>query len=440
MRSISSTWENLPLSTLTDIRFSNVDKKTEQNEIDVRLCNYTDVYYNNFIRPDMQFMEATATKREIEKCALCKDDVVITKDSEKHDDIGVPALVRENIKGLVCGYHLAIIRPLKQIYGPYLFYALSSPAVQRQFHAYANGVTRFGLRKADVGIVGLPVPPYTEQRTIAHVLGTLEEKIGLNQRMNETLEKMARALFKSWFVDFDPVRAKMEGRDSYLPSELWNLFPEALDDEGKPAGWETSEIGKEVAVVGGSTPSTKKSEYWDQGDHHWVTPRDLSNLASPVLLSTERKITAAGVAKINSGLLPTGTVLLSSRAPIGYLAIAEVQTAVNQGFIAMVCKKRLPSVFILFWCEANLARIESVSSGSTFAEISKKEFRPLTVIVPSGPALAAFEGFVRPLYHRIVTNVQDSALLIQTRDVLLPKLVSGELCVKDIEKFVERVV
>ena len=269
-RNISNGWKNLPLNALADIRFSNVDKKTDQSEVEVCLCNYKDVYYNNFIRSDMEFMKATATEREIKKCALYKDDVVITKDSEKYDDIGVPALVRENIKGLVCGYHLAIIRPLEQIYGPYLFYALSALPAQKQFHSYANGVTRFGLRKADIGAVELPVPSHSEQRTIAHILSTLDDKIELNRRMNETLEEIMRALFKSWFVDFDPVRAKIEGRDPYLPSEQWNQFPDTLDDKGKPVGWETSEIGREVTVVGGSTPSTRKSEYWEQGDRHWA--------------------------------------------------------------------------------------------------------------------------------------------------------------------------
>ena len=166
--------------------------------------------------------------------------------------------------------------------------------------------------------------------------------------MNETLEAMARALFKSWFVDFEPVRAKAGGREPDLPSTLWELFPHALDRDGVPHGWELSEIGKEVHAVGGATPSTKDASYWQGGTRHWATPKDLAGLRSPVLLNTARKITDAGMKRISSGLLPTGTVLLSSRAPIGYLAITEVSTAVNQGFIAMVCAKRLPNVFVLF--------------------------------------------------------------------------------------------
>jgi len=168
----------------------------------------------------------------------------------------------------------------------------------------------------------LIIPTHAEQRAIAHILGTLDDKIELNRRMNETLEAMARTLFKSWFVDFDPVRAKMEGRDPRLPNHIADLFPDRLEDSelgAIPAGWEIKTVGEFVTVVGGSTPSTKELTYWNEGTHCWATPKDLSALTVPVLLNTERRITDAGLAQISSGLLPAGTVLLSSRAPIGYL-------------------------------------------------------------------------------------------------------------------------
>ena len=287
--------------------------------------------------------------------------------------------------------------------------------------------------------IEIPLPPLPEQRAIAHILGTLDDKIESNRRMNATLEAMARAIFKDWFVDFGPTRAKMEGRSPYLPTDLWNLFPEALDDEGKPIGWTISEIGREVQAVGGGTPSTKETSYWDGGEHHWATPKDLSKLTSPVLLATDRKITDAGVTKISSGLLPTGTVLLSSRAPIGYLAITEVPTAVNQGFIAMVCRKGLPNTFVLFWCKENLDYIKGISGGSTFAEISKGVFRSIPIILPSEKILAAYHRLIHPLFVRIASTVKEVETLARSRDRLLPKLVSGEIRVRDAEKALEAV-
>ena len=321
----------------------------------------------------------------------------------------------------------------KKVDERYFYYLLST----LDFNEIASGSALPYLTQKDLKNIDIWLHQMPEQILVASLLGALDDKIDLNRRMNETLEAMARAIFKDWFVDFGPTRAKAEGRAPYLAPEIWDLFPEKLDEDEKPVGWELSEIGKEVEAVGGATPSTKKPAFWEDGEHHWTTPKDLSKRASPVLLDTDRKITDAGVEKISSGLLPVGTVLLSSRAPIGYLAIAEVPTAVNQGFIAMVCRKRLPNVFLLFWCYENLDYIKGISGGSTFPEISKKAFRPVPVVVPSEQTLAAYEGLVRSLYDRIVVNTKESASLAKIRDLLLPKLMSGEIRLCEVEKAME---
>ena len=241
-------WPKIALGDVVTLQLSSVDKKSMPGERSVQLCNYMDVYANSFIHRNMDFMAATATDKEILNCSLFMGDVIITKDSEKHDDIGIPALVREDIPDLVCGYHLAILRPNSSVVdGAYLFYALSAGEAQRQFHSYANGITRFGLRKADIGLVEIPFPSLPEQQAIAHILGALDDKIELNRRMNETLEAMARAIFQDWFVDFGPVRANLEGREPYLPPELWDLFPDRLVDSelGEiPEGWEVKALGE----------------------------------------------------------------------------------------------------------------------------------------------------------------------------------------------------
>jgi type I restriction enzyme S subunit len=282
-----------------------------------------------------------------------------------------------------------------------------------------------------------PVPPLTQAgEAIVAVLDKIGDKIELNRRMNETLEAMARALFRDWFVDFGPTRAKMAGSGPYLSSDLWCHFPDRLDVDGKPEGWKVSTIGDEARVVGGSTPSTKEPDFWD-GGINWATPKDLSNLAAPVLLETSRTITEAGLAKISSGLLPAGAVLLSSRAPIGYLAIAEVPVAINQGFIGMICDKRLSNVFAWLWTLENMEAILAKANGSTFQEISKGNFRPLPVVLPKGAILEAFDALAKPIYRRIAQNEKESRTLAQTRDLLLPRLMSGELRVAEVEQMVE---
>lgn len=276
----------------------------------------------------------------------------------------------------------------------------------------------------------------SEQQAIAHILGTLDDKIGLNRQMNETLESMERAIFKSWFVDFDPVRAKAEGRRPLgVDAETVALFPDSLEDSplGKiPKGWRVSPIGRVVDAVGGSTPRTQESKFWD-GDIHFCTPKDMAPLEFPVLLDTERRITETGLQEIGSGLLPVGTVLLSSRAPIGYLAVAQIPVAVNQGIIAVICDKELPNLYVLHWIQENLDTIIANANGTTFLEISKKNFRPIPVVVPSAPVLSRFMETVSPLHKRIVGNVRESKTLASIRDTLLPKLISGQIRVDGTE-------
>jgi type I restriction enzyme S subunit len=295
------------------------------------------------------------------------------------------------------------------------------------------------LNTVELNSLNVVLPSEPEQLAIARILVTLDDKIELNRRMNETLEVMCRSLFKSWFVDFDPVRVKAEGRDGGLPKDIADLFPEtfAPSENGQiPSGWQLKPIGEVASVNGGSTPSTKEPSYWDGGTHFWATPKDLSNLKTPVLLDTERKITDSGLSQISSGLLPIGTVLMSSRAPIGYLAVAEVPVAINQGFIAMKPNAGTSNLFLLRWAESAHDLIASRANGSTFLEISKSSFRPILVATPSDAVMTEFDRIVRPLHSRIVCNEQASRTLAKLRDALLPKLISGELRIPDAERIV----
>ena len=222
----------------------------------------------------------------------------------------------------------------------------------------------------------------------------------------------------------------MEGRDTGLPPDVADLFPNRLVESelGEiPEGWEVKAVGTIANIVGGTTPSTKQAQYWEGGTHCWATPKALSSLSVPVLLKTERKITDAGLGKIGSGLLPPGSVLLSSRAPIGYLAVAEIPVAINQGFIGILPHDEMSNLFMLYWSETSHDVILNHANGSTFLEISKGNFRQLPVVVPDESAMKKFDGLARTLYNRIVSNERQSHSLAALRDTLLPKLISGEM-------------
>ena len=317
----------------------------------------------------------------------------------------------------------------------FLYYLFSSPQMKSQILNIGIGSSVPGFNLGQLRNLRILLPPLETQRAIAHILGTLDDKIELNRRTNQTLEAIAKALFKSWFVDFEPVRARAEGRQPEgMDAQTAALFPDGLEDSelGEiPRGWTVSQIGREVDVVGGSTPSTKEPSFWD-GGIHWVTPKDLSALSDPILLDTERKITELGLVEIGSGLLPKGTVLMSSRAPIGYLAVSQIPVATNQGFISMKCTKQLSSWYVLHWAEHNMEAIKGRANGTTFLEVSKANFRILPIVVPSTKTLEAFEVFAGSLFARVIANLEESRTLATLRDSLLPKLLSGELGVDGI--------
>ncbi|MBU6404843.1 MAG: restriction endonuclease subunit S [Proteobacteria bacterium] len=374
-------------------------------------------------------------------------DVVFTSKGT----VGRFAFVRPSTQRFVYSPQLCFWRALDAsvIEPGFLFYWMFGREFFVQFKGVA-GQTDMAeyVSLTDQRRMHITLPPIHEQRAIAHILGTLDDKIELNRRMSETLEAMARALFKAWFVDFEPVRAKhalskvegIEGRWQRgqslpgLPAHLYDLFPDRLVDSSLgaiPQGWEVKIIDDLAEIIGGSTPSTVQPAYWDDGIHCWATPKDLSALKAPVLLNTERRVTDAGLAQISSGLLPKGTVLLSSRAPIGYLAIAEVPVAINQGFVAMKPRTGVPNLFLLLWARAAHEDILARANGSTFLEISKANFRPLRVVGPPLSVLNAFDRIARPMYERIVFIERESNALATLRDTLLPMLISGELRLKN---------
>jgi type I restriction enzyme S subunit len=266
---IPASWEIEPLRATADYVVSNVDKLSSSDEVPVRLCNYTDVYKNEFITPELDFMQATATEDEIAKFGLLVDDVIITKDSEEWDDIGIPALVRETANDLVCGYHLALLHPKKdRIFGRFLLRCLQAKSIRIQLELAANGVTRFGIPKSEIGAMKLPLPPLPIQKVITDYLDRetirIDELITAKERLLELFAEKRQALISHAVIrGIDP---NISLKDSGIP---WF---------GKiPAHWEVersrwlfrerddrSETGDEelltVSHITGVTPRSEKKD------------------------------------------------------------------------------------------------------------------------------------------------------------------------------------
>ena len=251
--------------------------------------------------------------------------------------------------------------------------------------------------------IEVDIPDMDSQSKIAEILSNIDEKIEVNVRINENLEQQAQAYFQELFVD--------------------NADPE----------WTTGTISDLGTVVGGSTPSKAKPEYYTETGIAWITPKDLSINKSKFVFHGENDITELGLKNSSAVIMPEGTVLFSSRAPIGYIAIAAGEVTTNQGFKSVVPKSEVGTPFVYFFLKNTLPVIEGMASGSTFKEVSGSTMKNVPAIIPDAETLAKFSDFCAPIFaqQRILEGQNHSLAIL--RDNLLPKLMSGEIDVSDID-------
>lgn len=304
----------------------------------------------------------------------------------------------------------------------YLYYLLRE--YRRYIETRESGTVFGSINKKGLEELKLPFPPKEEQEKIANILSSLDDKIQLNNEMNKTLEEMAQSIFKRWFVDFE------------FPNEYGEPYKssggEMVDSElGMiPKGWKVKTLDDIGDIVSGGTPSTKNEEYYS-GEISWITPKDLSGYNRKFISKGERSITELGLQKSSAKLLPKGTVLFSSRAPIGYVAIAEKEVSTNQGFKSVICNEKIMNNnYMYYFLKCNKENIENVSSGSTFKEISGTHMKNIKIIVPSKVILDKFNDLIKSFDSLLKKNYEDIDTLEEIRDNLLPKLMSGEIKVK----------
>lgn len=338
-----------------------------------------------------------------------------------------------------------VIRPKNPKDHAFVYGLLRSPEFRS--HAIGQMVGTSGRQRIpNEAVLSFPLelPAQGYRHKAAHLLGSIEDVCSALLHQNTALEAIAQRLFRSWFVNFDPVHAKAAGKEpEAMSAELAALFPSEFEDSKLgpiPKGWSVTTFGNAFDIKGGATPSTSEPLYWEGGTHAWATPKDMSSLSSKAMYRTERQITAAGVAKISSKALPSGTVLMSSRAPVGYLAIAKAPISINQGFIAIPPTPEVPASFVVELLAHKMPDIKSNAGGTTFAEISKSQFRPIKWTRPCDKTLAAFGKIVEPLYAQVHANCLLVDSLASLRDHLLSRLISGKLSLEQAERVVEEAV
>lgn len=269
---------------------------------------------------------------------------------------------------------------------------------------YAGGSAVPTLNRNHIHSLPITIPAEIEsQKRIARILSSLDDKIEVNNQINRNLEEQAKAIFKSWFVDFEPFGGE------------------------QPDDWKDGTIADLGRVTGGGTPSKANDEYFCQNGIPWITPKDLSINKSKFISRGQTDISDVGLSNSSAIVMPKGTVLFSSRAPIGYIAIAKNEVTTNQGFKSVVPHPHIGTPFVYLFLKHNLEKIESVASGSTFKEVSGGVMKSIPALIPDNNSLSKFTAQCQPLFQKQEVLEEESNILKETRDTLLPKLMSGDI-------------
>lgn len=305
----------------------------------------------------------------------------------------------------------------------------------------ASGAVQPIMNKSDFGRLTLRIPDQPTQKRIAKVLGSLDDKIELNRRMNETLEEMARTLFRDWFIDFGPTRRQMDGATdpaaimghafpNNKAAALAPLFPARLGEDGLPKSWEVKPFSIFCDIIGGGTPKTSQPAYWD-GNIPWFSVVDTPPKGSVFVIETEKNITSKGLKESSARLISAGTTIISARGTVGNLAIAGADMAFNQSCYGLKHTDITGDYFVFLAAQRMVSQLKAMAHGSVFSTITRKTFESISLAMPAPELLAQFEQQVEPLFQRIYLNVTETNTLAQMRDLLLPKLMSGEIQLKD---------
>ncbi|WP_375492576.1 restriction endonuclease subunit S [uncultured Nostoc sp.] len=436
IKEIPKHWDIGILSNYVQIIASNVDKKKYEDEMKVLLCNYTDVYYNRFITSTIDFMEASATKSEVEKFSLEINDVLITKDSETPDDIAVPSLVNEEIPNLVCGYHLSILRPLMdKLDGKYLLFSIISTSIKSQFSSLATGITRYGLSYKHIKNINICVPPLQEQKAIASFLdrktATIDILIAKKQRLIQLLEEKRTALINQAVTK--GLNPNVPMKDSRIP---WIGYI--------PEHWKAIQIRRYIRrIEQGWSPVAE--DRIAQGNE-WAVLK-LNSVSKGEFHPNEYKVLSEDTKPDKRFEVKHGDLLLS-RANTPQL-VGEVCYVKNPPRRLMLCdllyrldinERLLNKRFCTYYLfsKSGKAQISADARGTSQSMVKISQGHIKTWIIPLPPSLEEQESianyidgqlaYIKNITHRIIQQIKK---LQEYRQSLITAAVTGKIDIRE---------
>ena len=429
-------------------------------EGEITLIRSQNIYNDGFKREGLVFITEEAAEK-LKNVIVEENDILLNITG---DSVARVCMVDNQVLPARVNQHVSIIRPKESSFNPlYLRYQLVSPQIQQLLLNYASaGATRHALTKSMIENLSIPKPDLDTQNNIAHILGSLDEKIELNRQMNETLEAMAQALFKSWFVDFDPVIDNALAAGNAIPdefaeraeqrkgiekkgnSDIQSLFPDEFEFTEEmgwiPNGWAVKRIKDIGKVVTGKTPPKKIDNAYSEGGTPFITPTDIDDL--PFVIYTNRYLSEDGVQAVKNSRISAGSICVTCiGSQMGKTTISPLASVSNQQINSITGCNQFWRNYLFFDLRRRRDEIFLLgSSGSTMPILNKSNFEAFPILCPSEKLLSSLDSNFQSTIDSILENTKQSYTLAKLRDTLLPKLMSGELSIADAVALVDEAI
>lgn len=357
---------------------------------------------------DTRYVDEAVYRKWTRRFKPRRDDVILTREAP----LGEVGLLRSDEHVFLGQRTMAYRANPTKLDQRFLYYSLIGPTLQAQIRMYGAGSTVEHMRVPQAESLQIPFPDLASQQKIAAILSAYDDLIANNQRRITLLERMAEDIYREWFV-----RLRFPGHE------------QVKIEKGVPQGWTLVKTEKAFKFYGGATPARDTARFWQNGDVNWFTPTDITGAEGMFLAASGEKCTEEGLRNCSSTLFPPYAVMMTSRATIGAIGINLTPACTNQGFITGIPNEAYPLAYLYHWLKLGKPHFESLSGGSTFAELTKGTFKRMEILTPPQPLVEKFQTLVAPLLKAIETHLKANASLKSTRDALLPRLISGKLAV-----------
>jgi len=391
-------------------------KASDYTENGTPVINVRNIGFGSIKVDKLEFI-APSTRDRLSSHVLKNGDIVFGRKGavERH------VFIRQEQNGWFQGSDCLRLRFASQRVEPLFasYYFLTSEHQRWMMNQCSHGATMASLNQGILERIELPLPPLPVQQRIAGILSAYDELIENSQRRIKILESMARALYREWFVHF-----RFPGHEHH---------PRVASPLGEiPQGWEVKTVADAFVISGGGTPSRKEDEFWEGGTIQWYSPSDLTGAGTMFMDDSNDHITERGLAQSSARMFPARSVMLTSRATIGAIAINTHPACTNQGFITCLPNDHVPLFFLFHWLTENVPTFQRMASGATFKEISRGVFKTIEFLEPPDDLVGRFEAIAAPMAEQVLSLQRQIQNLRRTRDLLLPRLLSGQVAL-DIE-------